>query len=124
MRGFLLRKTVRSATPRVPFEKIAHAILPKDYELSLVLVGDALGRELNQVHTGRTHPTNVLSFPLSSSSGEIFINVRRAERDAQAFNHTVRQHIAYLFIHGCLHLSGLDHGATMERKEREYLALI
>ena len=121
MTSFSLSKTVRSRAPRIPFAEIATAILHNDYDLSLVLIGDALGKRLNQEHKGRDYPTNILSFPLSTDSGEIFINVRRAERDAKKFSHTPKEHVQYLFIHGCLHLAGYPHGSKMERLEEKYM---
>ncbi len=121
MTSFSLSKTVRSRAPRIPFSEIATTILPKSYELSLVLIGDALGKRLNKEYKDRNYPTNILSFPLSTDSGEIFINVRRAEREAKKFNHTSKEHVQYLFIHGCLHLAGYPHGGTMERLEEKYM---
>lgn len=105
----------------MPFKEICSDILPNDYELSLVLIGDMLGKKLNKEHKGRNTPTNVLSFPLSDSDGEIFINVRRAERDAVKFGHSVYEHIQYLFIHGCLHLAGYSHGNKMENMEKNMM---
>ena len=55
--------------------------------------------------------SNVLAFPLSKTSGEILI----CKEAAAPFS------VGYLFIHGCLHLRGLRHGATMEREERRLL---
>jgi len=121
MSSFSLSKTVHSRAPRVPFADISSAILPKKYDLSLVLIGDALGKRLNKEHKRRDYPTNILSFPLSSDSGEIFINVRRAQRDAKKFDHNTTQHITYLFIHGCLHLAGYPHGSTMDSLEQKYM---
>jgi len=103
--------------PRVPFENIKKEILGTKYELSLVLIGDTLGKRLNFEHKKKNTPTNVLSFPIDKNEGEIFINVRRAERDAKKFGHSVSEHIAFLFIHGCLHLKGQKHGSKMEKNE-------
>ncbi len=121
MASTTIRKTVYSKAPSVPFVNIAKAILPNNYELSLVLIGDSLGKRLNQEHKGRDYATNVLSFPLDSLAGEIFINVRKAERESKKFNHSPTTHIMYLFIHGCLHLTGYKHGADMELLEYKYL---
>ena len=55
--------------------------------------------------------SNVLSFELSEDSGEILICP-----DAAA-----PYTLAYLFIHGCLHLKGLAHSDTMEREEDRIL---
>lgn len=118
---FTLSHTVRSPVPKIPFETIKKHILGSSYELSLVLIGDALAQKLNKEHKNKTNPTNILSFPISKTEGEIFINVRRAERDAKKFGHTSREHIAFLFIHGCLHLKGEVHGASMEAQEERLL---
>ena len=122
MENFSIDKTIRGSSPKnVPFAKIKVGILGASYELSLVLIGDTLARRLNKEHKGKTNPTNVLSFPISDTEGEIFINVRRAQRDAKKFGQTWREHVAFLFIHGCLHLRGEEHGEQMEHNEDKYL---
>ena len=55
--------------------------------------------------------SNILSFPLSKTSGEILICPKAAKPYS----------VGYLFIHGLLHLKGRVHGATMEREERRLL---
>lgn len=119
--NFDITTTLKGTLPRVPFENIKREILGGSYELSLVLIGDKLGKRLNQEHKSKNTPTNVLSFPISKSEGEIFLNVRRAQRDAKKFEHTQREHIAFLFIHGCLHLKGQTHGRQMEKDEERLL---
>ena len=111
-----IKTTVRSGVPRVPFEDILHAALP-NYSLSLVLCGDELARRMNREYRQKTYYPNVLSFPLTKEEGEIFLNIRKAEREARSLGVSARSRIAFLFIHGLLHLGGLDHGATMERAE-------
>lgn len=108
--------------PTIPFAKIADAILGERYDLSLALVGDVRARTINRERKGKDYPTNVLSFPLSSTEGEIVLNPRRATRDAAAFNHTPKQHLTFLFIHACLHLHGHTHGHAMEKLEKKFFA--
>ena len=55
--------------------------------------------------------SNVLSFPYTKVSGEILI----CKSAAKPYT------LPYLFIHGCLHLKGLTHSATMEREESRIL---
>ncbi|PIR83716.1 rRNA maturation RNase YbeY [Candidatus Kaiserbacteria bacterium CG10_big_fil_rev_8_21_14_0_10_51_14] len=116
-----ITKTVRGRVPPIPFEKMARAILGKDYELSLVLCGDTLARRMNVKYRKKKYAPNVLSFPLSKQDGEIFLNVRAAKREAKRFKVTLRDRMALLFVHGCFHLKGLRHGRTMEGKERRIL---
>lgn len=107
--------------PRLPFEQFKQAILPKDYVVSLVFAGDTLSRRLNRTYRKKSYVPNVLSFPLGPGTGEIIINPRVAGKEAPRFNLSTRSYLAYLFIHGCLHLDGVRHGVTMETIERRLL---
>lgn len=115
-----LRRTARSY-PRLPYEKIKNDILGDSYELSLVFVGEKRGAHINKKTRGKTYSPNVLSFPFSRTSGEIFITPVVAKREARGFGHSYSKHVLYLFIHGLLHLRGLDHGAKMDGLEERYL---
>jgi len=117
-----IRKTIRGSVPRIPFENIARAILSSKYELSLVLCGDVLARRMNKIYRKKGYAPNVLSFPLSRSEGEIFLNVRKATREANALGIPLSERLALLFVHGCYHLLGLAHGEKMERLEKKTLA--
>lgn len=114
-----IRNTTRHK-PTIPFAKIADAVLGAQYELSLALVGDRRARRINRERKGKDYPTNVLSFPLSKTEGEIVLNPHRAIRDARAFGHTPQQHLSFLFIHACLHLQGHTHGHVMEKLEKKF----
>lgn len=116
-----IRNTTRSTTPRIPFEKIAWEILPKDYALSIVICGDVLSRRINRAYRKKEYAPNVLSFPIGKNEGEIFLNIRKAEREAKQFGMLARKRIAHLFVHGCFHLKGYDHGATMDKHEAHIL---
>lgn len=113
-----LRRTASiDAVRRIPFEKIARDILGAPYELSLVICGDSLAQRMNIEHRKKDYFPNVLSFPLAKGEGEIFLNVRKAEREAREFGLSVKERLAYLYVHGCFHLKGLDHGTRMEKEE-------
>jgi len=107
--------------PRLPYERMARAVLPRGYELSLVICADTLAQRMNREHRKKTYPPNVLSFPISKTEGEIFLNVRKAAREARRYHVTLRDHLAHLFVHGCFHLKGLRHGRIMEAHERRIL---
>lgn len=114
------RRTVVGAA-RLPYEKIAQHILGPSYELSLTLCGDALAKRMNRTYRQKTYSPNVLSFPYSKDAGEIFLNIRKAEREAQKIGTSAAKRTALLLVHGCFHLKGYDHGATMEELERKAL---
>lgn len=116
-----IKRTIRDRIPDLPFGKIANEILGSKYELSLVLCGDKLARRMNTEYRKKTYFPNVLSFPYSKGDGEIFLNIRKTEREARQYGVSVRERAALLFVHGCFHLAGHDHGGTMERLERNVL---
>lgn len=113
--------TVRHTYDVSDFCRIAHAILGEAYTLSIVLIGDTRARALNNVHRAKDTAANVLSFPLDTTHGEIFLNMARIKREAHRFDLSPEGHVRYLLIHGCLHLKGHTHGSTMEQAERRFL---
>ncbi|MEK7098333.1 MAG: rRNA maturation RNase YbeY [Patescibacteria group bacterium] len=115
-----IKQTVAD-TVRLPFDKIATAALPKGYQLSLVICGDRLAQRMNKEYRKKTYRPNVLSFPLSKTEGEIFLNVRKAAREARLEGISTNARIALLFIHGCFHLAGYKHGDRMEALEQKVL---
>lgn len=106
-----IKNTTKRATPTLSYQDIKDSILGKKYELSLVFCGNTLSRRLNRTFRGKDKPTNVLSFPLTKSSGEIFINLSQT----RVFS------VAELFVHGLLHLKGMEHGRTMDQAEAKFL---
>ncbi len=115
---FSLKNNTKGKLPRVPYLKIKEHILGKKYVLSLVFVGETLSKKLNNQYRQKNKPTNVLSFPLSKSEGEIFLNLTRAKMEAPKFDDSYTDFVGFLFIHGLLHLKGMDHGSRMERAEK------
>ena len=120
MKTFSLSSTVKTY-PRLPYEKIKDDILGPEYELSLVFVGSVRAQKLNAEHRGKTYVPNVLSFPIGKNIGEIFITPEVAKKEAASFSMTKTGYIGYLFIHGLLHLKGLDHGTRMDTAEKRYV---
>jgi rRNA maturation RNase YbeY len=65
----------------------------------------------------------VLSFPLEKNSGEIFINLEKADKEKADFSEDYATHVGRLFIHGLLHLKGFTHSSKMESKEKQLMRL-
>lgn len=104
----------------MPFAKIKETVLGKKYELSLVFVGDKKSQSLNKSYRGKNKPTNCLSFPLDKNSGEIFLNLGRAKKEASSFGQKFDDFTTFLFIHSCLHLKGMEHSSRMEKAEMKF----
>lgn len=109
--------------PRVsrPFLlNIKNAVLPRDYELSVAFVDTGVMREINGRYRNKRTSTDILSFPLSPCSGEIIFSMRDIEKRAMLFKRSASNFLAFLFIHGLLHLKGYSHGSRMEREEIKF----
>ncbi len=109
--------------PTLPFKAMKEAILGATYELSLTFVGEKRAQTLNKQYRNKEYIPNVLSFPLNTQTGEIYITPKVAEKEAYRFSLSPKGYIGYLFIHGLLHLKGYPHGATMDRLEKKYCTL-
>ena len=114
---FSITNETKSTLPSVPFEKIKDSALGKSYSLSLVFITKATSRKLNRSYRDKDYPTNILSFELDKKNGEIFITPDVAKKEAKNFGRTYENFIAFLFIHGLMHLKGMEHGAIMEKAE-------
>lgn len=115
-----LKKTTKDKLPRLSFLDFKNTILGKKYELSILFAGEAVCRKLNKEWRGKDYATNILSFPLTETSGEIVINLKKVKKDAKEFDRSYKNFLAYLLIHGMLHLKGYDHGSTMDNEEIKY----
>jgi probable rRNA maturation factor len=120
--NFSISKTIKRA-PKIDgrvFGSIKNKIMPKGYRLGLVFIGVRRSRTLNRTYRGKDKPTDILSFPLGSNEGEIFINLDRTRIEAKKFGRDYDNFLKFLFIHGLCHLKGMTHGSKMEREERKY----
>lgn len=97
--------------PSGPFAKLSEKILGSKYDLSLVFCGETLTHRLNKERRNKDKIANILSFPLTKTSGEIFIKLPITDFA-----------VDHLFIHGLLHLAGFTHGSKMETEEKRFLS--
>lgn len=112
--SFSLINKSRTVLPNTPFNAIKDAALGVKYELSVCFVTSEEIQKLNLQYRNINKPTDILSFPLSKTEGEIYISPKESRVEAKKFDRTYENFISFLFIHGCIHLKGYDHGATME----------
>ncbi|MCQ2559781.1 MAG: rRNA maturation RNase YbeY [Clostridia bacterium] len=118
----------------------AEGLTGGDWEISLVLADNAYIQELNRDYRGLDRPTDVLSFALEEGEempnplavrmlGDIVLSLEKAQEQAEEFGHSLEREIAYLTVHGVLHLLGYDHmleadKIIMRSKEEEILGLM
>jgi len=115
--------------------------MPPYAEVSVTLVDDDEIQALNRDYRGKDAPTDVLSFPIWEPEeiadlrlhperyperplllGDVVISVPTAIRQAEEYGHGVDRELAYLCVHGVLHLLGYDHeeeAARQAMRQRE-----
>ena len=118
--------------------------LGPDVEISVLLVDNETIRTLNRDYRDKDAATDVLSFPMEEELpdetapqiiggptermlGDLVISVERAVEQAAEYGHAVERELAFLTVHGLLHLLGYDHvepddGDLMEATEVAILA--
>jgi len=112
--NFTLINETRGSIPRISFEEIKDATLGKEYKLNVIITTSTKIKKLNTIYRNKEHATDILSFPLSENEGEIYISIKETKEEAKKFDRSYDNFFAFLFIHGCTHLKGHDHGAIME----------
>lgn len=113
-------------------------------EVSVVLADDNYIHQLNRQYRNKDMPTDVLSFAMNDQCageqepaiadtpddieillGDIVISLETMARQAEEFGHSLERELAYLTVHGMLHLLGYDHEVEEEktemRQEEEYV---
>lgn len=99
-------------------------------EVSVVLCDDEYIHGLNRDYRGKDSPTDVLSFALNEGEsapivdgpqenllGDIIISLDRAVFQAEEYGHSLEREVAFLTLHGMLHLLGYDHEEEEDRRE-------
>lgn len=107
-----LRRAVATALARHGRENaVVNVLLTRDEEI----------RTLNERFRKLDEPTDVLTFPTGdfpgATLGDIAISVPFARKQADARKVSLGQELAYLSIHGALHLVGFDDESERDRKK-------
>ena len=108
------------------FAKWAKAALNVDTEVTIRVVDEQEGRELNSMYRGKDYATNVLTFPLTETPhlmGDIIICAPVVESEAQFQQKSLEAHFAHLTVHGMLHLHGYDHEIEAQAELMESLEI-
>jgi len=94
------------------FRRWARNTIRVDSEITLRIVDEAEGRELNNAYRQKDYATNVLTFPLAEEPfimADIVICAPVVAKEAKEQGKTLEAHFAHLTAHGVLHAHGYDH---------------
>jgi probable rRNA maturation factor len=98
--------------------------LQREASITLRIVDEPEGRELNKNYRGKDYATNVLTFVYDDAeplSGDIVICEPVVEREAAAQHKDLLAHYAHLTLHAALHLQSHEHGNDADAAEMEAL---
>lgn len=96
-------------------------------EFNVIFVDSDTIHDINKTYRNVDRVTDVISFALEDNKtieldhrllGDIYICVERAEEQAKEYGHSFLRELAFLTIHGLLHLLGYDH---MEKEEEKIM---
>ena len=94
------------------FKRWARNTIRVDSEITLRIVDEPEGRELNNAYRQKDYATNVLTFPLAEEPfivADILICAPVVAKEAKEQGKSLEAHFAHLTIHGVLHAHGYDH---------------
>ncbi len=93
---------------------------------TLVLIDDEKMHELNKTYRNIDRTTDVLSFAFEDNNkicynirqlGEIYISIPKMLSQAKEYGHSADRELAFLTVHGLLHLLGYDHTKSKEEEK-------
>lgn len=109
--------------------------LDDNFEISVTIVDNKKIREVNREYRSIDRVTDVISFAIEDNEedmaiffnedtmpfprllGDIFISLDQTVEQAREYGHSFERELAFLLVHGFLHLNGYDHQSQEEEKE-------
>ena len=94
-------------------------------EFNVIIINNEEIHKINKEYRGIDRPTDVISFALEDYKdikyendyrvlGDIYISIDKVKEQAKEYGHSEKRELAFLAVHGLLHLLGYDH------MEKEY----
>lgn len=126
----------RAALPRHRAARWLRAALDETLqaaEITVRVVGEDEGRQLNRDFRGKDYATNVLTFNYCHApvlQADLVLCAPVLAREAAALDKPLADHYAHLLVHGALHAQGWDHETSeadaeaMETQETRILAAL
>lgn len=134
----MLQRVMRKAEK--PLEKRMKSYCPKgvrpsDLGLEVTFVRDREIQKINKELRGKDRPTDVVSMSYIEDraympavkgevypAGEIFLSVDTIARQAKEQGLLYEQEMAYMLVHGLLHVLAYDHETDREEREMEKMS--
>lgn len=98
-------------------------------EFNVIIINNEEIHKINKEYRGIDRPTDVISFALEDYKdikyendyrvlGDIYISIDKIKEQAKEYGHSEKRELAFLAVHGLLHLLGYDH---MEKEDEKVM---
>jgi probable rRNA maturation factor len=93
------------------YQFISKELKLKNQELTVVFMDPSPAKKINKTYRKKNYATDVLSFESENPAelGELLICPQVIEKQAREHALSFKAELAYMLIHGVLHLLGYDH---------------
>ncbi len=104
-------------------EKVKKAIF------TIIFIDDDFMQTLNKKYRNINRTTDVLSFAFEDNDkicynirqlGQIFISIPKMQEQAKDYGHSEKRELAFLVVHGLLHLLGYDHTLGIQEEKEMF----
>ena len=96
-------------------------------EFNVIIIDDERIHEINKTYRNIDRPTDVISFALEDFKdityennyrvlGDVYISIDKVRSQAREYGHSEKRELAFLAVHGLLHLLGYDHMKKEDEK--------
>ncbi len=112
--------------PLLEYARIKENLEDTELEFSVIIVDNKRIHEINKEYRGIDRPTDVISFALEDNEeiefdhyrvlGDIYISIDKVREQAREYGHSEKRELAFLTVHGFLHLLGYDHMKPEDEK--------
>ena len=90
-------------------------------EFNVIIINNEEIHKINKEYRGIDRPTDVISFALEDYKdikyendyrvlGDIYISIDKVKEQAKEYGHSEKRELAFLAVHGLLHLLGFEYG--------------
>lgn len=98
-------------------------------EFNVIIINNEEIHKINKEYRRIDRPTDVISFALEDYKdikyendyrvlGDIYISIDKVKEQAKEYGHSEKRELAFLAVHGLLHLLGYDH---MEKEDEKVM---
>lgn len=119
-------KDLELLKPLLEYARKVENLEDTELEFSIIIVDNKRIHEINKQYRNIDRPTDVISFALEDNQefqfdhyrplGDIYISIDKVKEQAKVYGHSETRELAFLTIHGFLHLLGYDHMKPEDEK--------